>query len=394
MQIISSNPAYLYMEVEIICVALLIVLLLKALSGRDNSRPMIIFRQISLSYIACFVSDALWMLSHSRTWRLSLFSTNIALVAYFVSLVFGSYLWFIYIETVQKSSLIKTQKSRLLLMIPVLIISVLVATSPFTGLVFSIDEYGAYYRGSLYTLLAVTVAVYLAFGSVKAFFKAFSKNNYFQRKKFIMLSVLMLFPGGFTIFQYIVGYDYPVLVIGYTAAVLAVYIEFQESKITVDSLTKINTRDEVLKTLSRKIKNGDKNIYLFMIDADDFKRINDEYGHVEGDNALITIAEALKYGVPKDFIVGRFGGDEFMAVGDVSGDGAASAVCRNVEETLRTITGNKNLPYGVSVSIGFAKYTEDIKNIPSLVKVADDRLYELKKAKKEALKTSSVTEKE
>lgn len=111
---------------------------------------------------------------------------------------------------------------------------------------------------------------------------------------------------------------YPIInSMGITLAIFQVYINSMEQMISQDALTQLKNRNELIKYLSDKMKNNDrrKNLYLLMMDADYFKKINDQYGHMEGDNALVCIAEVLReVGVEKEYFVARYGGDEFIVI--------------------------------------------------------------------------------
>ena len=378
---LTSNPLFLYLEINTICTALLVILLFKAVAGLDRRRSMRLFCAVTACYALCFSCDSLWVISQSRLAFPSFFVMNVSLVLYFSFMAVGSFLWFLYIENEQGGVVTQNRTRETVASIPLMLVLVIVVISPITGFIFRIDENRTYIRGDLYFLIVLCVMLYPAFSSIKAFVKAFSKNNYYKRRFYLTLGGLMLIPAAFSVVQYFAGIDYPVLVVGYAGAVLSVYIEAQEEKITVDKLTGVNTRDEVLRVVSHRLnsKNADANQYLFMIDADKFKSINDDYGHVEGDKALILIAKALKDGMPKDFVIGRFGGDEFIAIGSVHNNVQAMNVCANVEQRLKEL--GKNKPYDLKVSIGFAKKRKDTLTVPDFIKLADDKLYVIKESK-------------
>lgn len=124
-----------------------------------------------------------------------------------------------------------------------------------------------------------------------------------------------------------------------------------------------------------KVQEG-KSLYLGMMDIDDFKKINDGYGHMFGDEVLSKVSEIVRSVIDSRGIVGRFGGDEFMLVLDRIPD----------EETLRYIFKviSKHIQWAykdikdsmaITTSCGIAKFPDDGANFEELLKKADKALY-------------------
>lgn len=115
-----------------------------------------------------------------------------------------------------------------------------------------------------------------------------------------------------------------------------------------------------------------KSFCLIMIDLDDFKIVNDKYGHLEGDRILKKVASTIKKQVRETDMVARYGGDEFAIILP----GAGKQLCDSVVERLhQSIVELK--PFN-SVSIGVAHYPEEARDIQSLINLADERMYNSK----------------
>jgi diguanylate cyclase (GGDEF)-like protein len=108
---------------------------------------------------------------------------------------------------------------------------------------------------------------------------------------------------------------------------------------------------------------------LIMIDLDDFKRLNDEHGHLEGDRVLREIADTIKANVRDSDLVARYGGDEFAII--LPGMGYER--CRSVVDRLSEAI--VELGYFDHVSIGAALYPEEANTAEELVNLADTRMY-------------------
>lgn len=121
-----------------------------------------------------------------------------------------------------------------------------------------------------------------------------------------------------------------------------------------------------------------------MIDIDDFKAINDTYGHPFGDVVLADIAKILRQSVRQIDIVGRLGGEEFLVVMPHTATASAVPVAERIRQAVQhwpfPING-KNV--SVTISLGVAAFPVDkIMNKSDLLKTADDALYEAKRTGK------------
>ena len=152
---------------------------------------------------------------------------------------------------------------------------------------------------------------------------------------------------------------------------------------TVDPLTDIYNRRFIngflMKELERS-KRMNKYFSVVISDIDDFKVINDAYGHVSGDMVLIAIAQLFTGAVRNLDVVGRYGGDEFMLIlPDTNNEIAGNIIDRlrvNVENLEVSVLKDKKVK--ITASFGIASFPEDGTSLDDLLIVADERLYKAK----------------
>ena len=145
-----------------------------------------------------------------------------------------------------------------------------------------------------------------------------------------------------------------------------------------DGLTKLYNRygfDEVAEKMISK--NPKEHCVAILLDVDDFKLINDMYGHAYGDKALISLAENMRKFFPSSALLGRNGGDEFCIF-------LPNCTAEELKESLIEFTKTpktfsyKGQTYSFCISLGYAEYPNDAIERSQLMRCADTALYEVK----------------
>ncbi len=126
-------------------------------------------------------------------------------------------------------------------------------------------------------------------------------------------------------------------------------------------------------------KNGIPTI-LFFIDINSMKTINDKFGHLHGDLAVKTVAASVMQVVPRSWMCVRYGGDEFLVVGNTKGYNNED-YCSQITETLTKKTSTMKLPYNLTCSVGTMTFPADSElTLEEAVEQVDALMYEKKQA--------------
>jgi diguanylate cyclase (GGDEF)-like protein len=114
-----------------------------------------------------------------------------------------------------------------------------------------------------------------------------------------------------------------------------------------------------------------------LLDIDNFKEINDKYGHQKGDEILKKLAWIIKKATRDTDLVGRYGGEEFIIALNETPKSSAYEVAERIRQTIqkKQLMGNLR---ELTVSIGISSYPQDSKWIEEIINKADDALYEAK----------------
>ena len=126
-------------------------------------------------------------------------------------------------------------------------------------------------------------------------------------------------------------------------------------------------------------------MFLMLMDVDDFKIINDKYGHLEGDKALIQIAHILNSAINnthKNYSLARYGGDEFVIVGNIRNKDEVAQLINQIEEEEKKYNKETNNKYNIKLSIGYALQNDNHTSVEDLIKEADALMYAKKRKRK------------
>jgi diguanylate cyclase (GGDEF)-like protein len=171
----------------------------------------------------------------------------------------------------------------------------------------------------------------------------------------------------------------------------AVRIAEAERLSQTDDLTKLHNarylRQFLLNEIRRARRYGSSVAALFL-DLDDFKRINDEHGHLVGSHVLMEMAAVILSSIRDTDAVARYGGDEFVIVLPDTGTELAGAVAERIRQKIcrYQFTGGRRLHLSLTASFGVAAFPLHASSPQQLIACADTAMYEAKAASKNCVK--------
>lgn len=148
-----------------------------------------------------------------------------------------------------------------------------------------------------------------------------------------------------------------------------------------DELTGLYNRRGFLLLGSERMKLAHgmkKNVLLFFADLDNLKQINDQFGHQEGDQALLKTAEIFRNTFRNSDITARFGGDEFTALVIEEYGQTATTISKRLQDNMAELAAN-NTQYPLSLSVGMTRYAAEMRSsLKKLLSQADQALHKQK----------------
>lgn len=300
---------------------------------------------------------------------------------YHGALCLGVFAWCGYADTVCRGNLFKSKARCLLAALPLFAMLAIIALNLFDHRLFELDGEGNYARNGLFHLeMGLLVAYTLVFGAL-LLRHAFNEADPIKRSHERLVStfpVCLLLAWALTF----LGESIPVICVTITLELLCLMMGSSTQQISMDKLTQVNNRQNLLGFLEFKLLSHDEKIFLLMMDLDYFKSINDTYGHLEGDDALVRAANALKLACGSSKrrpYIARYGGDEFIVVVE-SSKAEVDALVAGIREALNRLNAQAARPYTLAFSIGVSEYHPGM-SANDLIEAADSALYEIKRAR-------------
>lgn len=373
--------ASIYLQINIIPFFALLIMRINAqayLSYNWRNRAL---RFSMVLLMAILATNGIAWYENGREGELTRFFLWTANFAYYVLMEFGAYLWVLYVYDVVSNGVGQRGKRALLPAIPVLIVCVLLLLTPIKPLIFYIDENNCYVRGPLYGVHSLVAGAYYIAAAcllLRAYYREKNREKRVQYRWIGNAIALPLVGGILQIFFY--GID--VIWSFTTVSLMMVYIHVQQEQVTRDELTGLNNRrrlDQYMQEMEVQ-SGGEHSCSVILIDVDRFKKINDTYGHIVGDQVLKMVAEQMKhaFGNLRAFIA-RYGGDEFVIITRDVEESVREEALVQLREAVSSLRWGDADAWQITLSIGIASCCEGINEAESLMQLADKRMYEEKR---------------
>ena len=352
----------LFAEIYYICVAIMLILGFKTYRSMMKNTQKASFLTVVFLHILYFQTDLVRMINAQ-----DMFLNEMCFL--FFSLCTLS--WFNYIQTMLEIHYVNKIKT-FIAIVPAVFSVALLLLNTLNGCLFVIDQNGFFKQGPLYIFYVLLNDLYFIVAAYQAYVYSQRAKYYQQKKANKILGIYML-----TLLFVVTIQDFystiPIFCVGTSLSILIVYISLEEQMISIDPLTQLNNRNRMEQHLFECVRSADLDMYLLVLDVNKFKKINDEYGHAQGDLALKAIANCLKEScIEKNDFIARYGGDEFVIVykgNDVQ------ALCERIHAQIQSLS----FPYDLDVCIGYAPYNKSIHKWSDWFIEADQQLYNEKK---------------
>ena len=370
-----------YAQASMGCVCILLLLLYSIKKLPTPELKFNLYYNLVLWHILYFTSDSIWALVSDGIIPKTTFSVLAVNYSNAIIDAFLFYSCFIFAEISTRPEMTRAQirRLRMKLKIPIYVEAVLLLASFVVAPKFWLDE-NLEPKTSFYLAQMFIPFIYIMTVTVRGVVRGFKPQN--RKNLRIYLIVASYTPGCIVAAaaQLFYSLTAPMFCFWCTMILLFIYLTLQNQLISTDPLTELNNRNQLHRYL--QMQRESKDHYIIMVDVDQFKQINDTYGHIEGDRALELVSKALKNAcdsLGKTVFLCRYGGDEFLMV--VPTEMPAIAI-RVIKDCMKEEVSNQysSLNFALKISLGYALWDGKSSNFKQSVAEADRMMYEDKRS--------------
>ncbi len=360
--------AIFYVSSNVLCLLVFIYVFIMSQNSLTDHAAGKYFKYILNSHIIYFMLDAVWALFAFGIVKNDIAFLIVRILKHFI-IAISSYLWFEYISIKMQSDLINSKRRKVYIYLILLLNLVLDIVLCISDKDVPIHKVG----NSFYTNL-ISIGFMCATLLNGAYTIKKDKNH--VKKTNISYCLYIVFFIVIGILQILFS-DLPIMCYMTVFMVISMYSKRLRNLVSIDPLTKLNNRNSLEYYITNLKNEISDDIYVLMLDLDSFKQINDNYGHLEGDDVLITVAKVLRdnlYSYKESFLA-RYGGDEFIIVFKNIDEASLKNIIAKIKYDIEDIKRN----YKISISCGYALMKKD-ESFEETLKKADNKLYEFKKS--------------
>ena len=292
------------------------------------------------------------------------------------------YLWSLYTDYQLGSSQEQLKQHRLLRLLPLLAVEALVVGNFFTPVLFSLDANGYYHREPWFLLDTVLSYSYLAYALARTY-RARHRLDPVFLAPLLLFHIIPFIGGILQVCFYGTGLAWPSV----SLSLLVCYIYIQNRQLGLDYLTKAFNRLQIDQQLRSSIQAaGHTAISAIMVDINNFKGINDTFGHLVGDEALVQTAQLLRQSLRYDDFLARYGGDEFLILTRINSADSLSKMVERIQKSFEQFNQASGKPYRLTLSIGQAIYDPQLNQTPEqFLAIVDQEMYREKRRQASAV---------
>jgi diguanylate cyclase (GGDEF)-like protein len=366
--------------VDFFAILVLIIIYINDSKSRSNSYSDILFRYTQFTLIMLIATDIVMWLINGVPGTISKIIGYADNTLFYVFLPSASIFWLKYSWYQVYKNPVPPKIELFLCKIPFTFLLLCDITAPWFKLLFYLDDKNFYHRGVLNSVESSFLLAYMLYITVIAFIKYTKAVLLTEKSQYLSIGFFIIPPFIGGILQTLT-YGLSLTLPFTTYSILLLYLNKQSRAISKDSLTQLNNREAMDNYLQLCI-NSEKDSFAFVFfDINSFKLINDTYGHLNGDKALITFSSLLINSFKKNEVfLARYGGDEFVAIVHNCDELSIKEDIEHFQNNLSESNTQKNIPYVLTASTGYAFYpSSHISTTAELIQAADDNMYQNKK---------------
>ncbi|HOM34369.1 MAG TPA: GGDEF domain-containing protein [Clostridia bacterium] len=296
--------------------------------------------------------------------------------ALYINDIIFAFLWVIYADYKLFGDMRRIRRIYPYVGIPAILVLICCIINFVTPVFFTINEYNVYQRTGLYIIPFAVTYFYMAYGVLLIYL-----NRNKVQKYLFMPAILFMIPiiiGSLLQFFF---YGYSLIWLGVAIGLVSLFLNIQNEAAYIDALSGLFNRHYLDSLFLMCLRREDASGVLagIMLDIDGFKKVNDEFGHTVGDDAISEVGRLLYTAVGDKGVSCRYGGDEFIILMHAKSEKEIIDMVNTIKAHTREFNESSNKPYKIHFSIGYSTYDNEHESTDDFLRKLDTSMYEDKK---------------
>lgn len=367
-----------YLSICIYCmIQLAFIYYMNRRNKSKNVRKVDYFSWLLMITFCSFLADIISSFNLGPDWIYPFAVIANAMEIFFNTLLIPVFFLYVCSQTSMINKRIAKIVFRIIWILVGVCIALLISTA-FSKRIFYFDETRNYHRGDLFWLPMLVLFLMMLIIECFIIYLRPQIEVIHYRSLLLFLVIPMV---GWAVQFLILGLPFSLISIAFAAQV--VFTNVQNRTMDQDYLTGLYNRQSLDNQMKRKIDavSSQHSFSAILLDIDNFKGINDLYGHNEGDLALIATADLLRESTTHSDFIARYGGDEFCIIFDNS---CSAYIASVIEHNLSEYNRKSKKPYKLGFSIGYAVYDPAVHSgIEDFFREIDQEMYKKKNLHKD-----------
>lgn len=376
----GALPLLYYVQNTCLGITLILIILFYVL-GQGGKRQAMdsLFLYLVFSVLGILITE---LGMHTFDGRISSYSrfisTFVASLFYLLAPLPGLF-YFLYVDQLHHRWHKIPKHLRTWVIVPMSLYWIFVFMSLSNGYIFYIDGTNTYRRGKWFFVAVLSGLFYVCVSYLQmTVYARRSKLEKSMKSSLVPLVYFIPLPACIALVLHLSIQGMEVIGVAMAITMLLIFLQIQNIHANKDYLTSLYNRSLGEQYLQHLFMHKHKGMHVggMLVDINGFKAINDTFGHDLGDMALQMMARVLKDSFSRDWIICRYGGDEFLIFRELESGRILEESVGNLQRNLAAFNSREDLPVPLTISIGFDS-TEDtlLKDWAAFIKRLDERMY-------------------
>ena len=375
------NDLNVYFITNIFLLIMVGYIFIKTSPDLMKQREQIVFKMFILTFVCYVIFNTLWTIQEKDLIQFPPFLFKVICALSLSSVVLCSFCFYRFLVVHFGYLNEKKLVFKILSIVPIFATVLLIITSIWTQIIFSVtDDLKIVTKGG-YIVLPICALIYFIIIIIRSSIESYKSKSPQARKNSITMIFTTIFLLGWVFVDNLLE-GLTIIPLAIFFVILIIFITLQQSSINTDTLTQMNNRRRAMEYLTIQLDNVSKDapIYVYICDINHFKLINDTFGHLEGDQAIILLASAIKEQIQKNkAFAARYGGDEFIIVAKPQNNNFQDLeIIDKINDLVKQKCEEASKPYNISVTAGFVKCINKSMTVEACLREADQMLYQNK----------------